>query len=235
MTAGNHARVGLLGSTSAEVIFSFYGLNMVGADVSLVPSYSVLTPEKLWNTITAEQLTDLIVTDDFAQPKLISDLFGQRKEWGLRNVVILHVPVAGATVHPTLRAAQEAKYLQLKLIYKSACMEHLLAAHADGPVNYTAEESCDTACILHTSGTTGGAGKPVPPLGRRAERHRHLLLRQRGPEPALGSSGDRRHRGPEQRLRSHRSGACTLCHGRYGGLRSGQRPEPLALQGHPRT
>ena len=75
MTAGNHARVGLLGSTSAEVIFSFYGLNMVGADVSLVPFYSVLTPEKLWNTIKAEQLTDLIVTDDFAQPKLIADLF----------------------------------------------------------------------------------------------------------------------------------------------------------------
>ncbi len=161
MTAGNHSRVGLLGSTSAEVIFSFYGLNMVGADVSLVPSYSALTPEKLLNTIVAEKLTDFIVTDDFAQPNLIADLFMRQKELGLRNIIILHVPVVGATVHPTLRAAQEAKYLQLKLMYGSACMENLLAACADGTVHYVSEEHSDTACILHTSGTTGGAGKPV--------------------------------------------------------------------------
>ncbi len=162
ISAGNHARAGLLGSTCAEVIFSFYGLNMAGADVSLLPAYSVLTPEKLWNTIRDEHLTDFIVTDDFAQPGLIADLFRRRKELGLRNVIILHVPVAGVTVHPALRAAQEAKYLQLKLMYRSACMEHLLAAHAGGPVKDTVQESCDTACILHTSGTTGGAGKPVP-------------------------------------------------------------------------
>lgn len=161
MTAGNHSRVGLLGSTCAEVIFSFYGLNMVGADVSLVPSYSALTPEKLLNTIVAEKLMDFIVTDDFAQPNLITNLFMRQKELGLRNIIILHVPVVGATVHPTLRAAQEAKYLQLKLMYGSACMENLLAACADGSVNYMSVERSDTACILHTSGTTGGVGKPV--------------------------------------------------------------------------
>ena len=134
---------------------------MVGADVSLVPSYSALTPEKLLNTIVAEKLTDFIVTDDFAQPNLITNLFMRQKELGLRNIIILHVPVVGATVHPTLRAAQEAKYLQLKLMYGSACMENLLAACADGSVNYMSVECSDTACILHTSGTTGGVGKPV--------------------------------------------------------------------------
>ncbi len=159
--AGNHSRVGILGSTCAEVIFSFYGLNMVGADVSLVPSYISLRPGKLQNTIRDEKLTDFIVTDDFAQANLIEDLFIQRKKLGLRNIIILHVPVAGVTVHPALTAVQEAKYLQLKLLHRSACMDHLLAIHANDSVNYASEESSDTACILHTSGTTSGAGKPV--------------------------------------------------------------------------
>lgn len=125
--AGNHSRVGILGSTCAEVIFSFYGLNMVGADVSLIPSYTSLRPEKLLNTIREENLTDFIVADDFAQANLIAELFARRKKLGLRNIILLHVPVAGVTVHPALTAAQEAKYLQLKLLHRSACMENLLA------------------------------------------------------------------------------------------------------------
>ena len=64
MTGENSARVGILGSTCAEVIFSFYGLNMVGADVSVIPAYSSLTPKKILNTIRSENLTDFIVTDD---------------------------------------------------------------------------------------------------------------------------------------------------------------------------
>lgn len=51
MTKEQNARVGILGSTSAEVIFAFYGLNMVGAEVSLVPSYSALTSRKVIETI----------------------------------------------------------------------------------------------------------------------------------------------------------------------------------------
>lgn len=38
MTEQQNARVGVLGSTCAEVTFAFYGLNMVGAQVSLVAS-----------------------------------------------------------------------------------------------------------------------------------------------------------------------------------------------------
>ena len=159
--AENHSRVGVLGSTCAEVIFAFYGLNMVGADVSLIPSYAALQPRKLLHTIREEHLTDFIVADDFAQADLIGDLFAQRKKLGLRKIILLHVPVAGVTVHPALSAAQEVKYLQLQFLYRSACMDHLLKVHAQVPVNYAAEESGDTACILHTSGTTSGAGKPV--------------------------------------------------------------------------
>ena len=64
MTGENHSRVGLLGSTSAEVIFTLYGLNMVGADVSIVPAYSALFTKKITETIRSENLTDFIITDD---------------------------------------------------------------------------------------------------------------------------------------------------------------------------
>jgi acyl-coenzyme A synthetase/AMP-(fatty) acid ligase len=40
-------------------------------------------------------------------------------------------------------------------------MDELLAVHGNHPVCYAPEESGDTAFILHTSGTTTGAGRPV--------------------------------------------------------------------------
>ena len=72
MTGEKRARVGLLGTTSAEAVFAIYGLNMVGADVSLVPAYSALFTKKITETIRSERLTDFIITDDFAQANLIN-------------------------------------------------------------------------------------------------------------------------------------------------------------------
>jgi hypothetical protein len=51
MTAENKARVGLLGSTSAEAIFAFYGLNMVGAEVSLLGTFFSFNHIKIFKTI----------------------------------------------------------------------------------------------------------------------------------------------------------------------------------------
>ena len=73
ITGENHSRVGLLGSTSVEAIFTIYGLNMTGAEVSLVPAYSALFTKKIMETIRSENLTDFIVTDDFAQGGLVHD------------------------------------------------------------------------------------------------------------------------------------------------------------------
>ncbi|SEP66155.1 Acyl-CoA synthetase (AMP-forming)/AMP-acid ligase II [Lachnospiraceae bacterium NE2001] len=161
MTAEKKARVGILGSTCAEVIFSYYGLNMVGADVSIIPTYSALTPKKVLQTIRNENLTDFIITDDFAQINLIYDLLTERSELGLNNVIILHVPITGVTVTPMLTAAQEAKYQYLKGQFKPVCMDELLTIYGNHPVSYADKTSGDTALILHTSGTTSGTGKPV--------------------------------------------------------------------------
>ena len=86
----------------------FTALGMTGAEVSVIPAYSAFTPGRIMQTIRAEHLTDFIITDDFAQQNLIHELLINQKKLGLRNVIVLHVPVAGVTVHPALTTAQEA-------------------------------------------------------------------------------------------------------------------------------
>ncbi len=162
MTEEQKARVGVLGSTCAEVIFAFYGLNMVGAQVSLVASWSAFNAERIKQTILQEKLTDFILTDDLAQADLVRELLLKRKELGLHNVIILHVHMAGPTIKPMMMAAQEAKYAFMGTLYRPICMDTLLASFGSHPVRYALRETDDTAFIIHTTGTTSGAGKPVP-------------------------------------------------------------------------
>ncbi len=161
MTKEQNARVGLMGSTAAETIFAFYGLNMVGAEISLFPSYNAFRIERLKHTIIEERLTDLIITDDFAQPTFIYDLLQQMTMLSLRNVIILHVQMGGPTVHSIITAAHETKYMSLQSMFAPICMDNLLVAYGDTPVSLCSYDSCDTSFILHTSGTTSGTGKPM--------------------------------------------------------------------------
>ncbi len=161
MTGENNARVGVLGSASAETIFVMYALNMVGAEISFVAPYTTFRPKRLKHTIKEENLTDFIITDDFAMPDLISDLLSRKSELGLRNIILLHIPAGGPAVPAAMRAAQEAKYMYLKTWFRPICMETLLGAYGTVPVDYIEEESSDSAFILHTSGTTNGVGKSV--------------------------------------------------------------------------
>jgi len=161
MTGANHARVGLTGAIAAETIFAFYGLNMVGADVSVLSSFCSLKTDRIKQIIRDEKLTDIIITDDFAQPNLIQELLEQKASLGLRNVILLHLPIYGNGVNSMLAAAQETKYMYMKCWYSPICMDTLLTAYGDSPVAYAEDVNSDTAVILHTSGTTGGVGKPV--------------------------------------------------------------------------
>ena len=161
MTGERHARVGLIGNICPEVIFAMYGLNMVGAEVSMLYEIWTLRLSRVMNTVRDEKLTDIIVTDLLAPPGLALELLQRKEELGLHNVIFLHVPVDGSDVNPALSAAQEAKYLYLKAWYAPVCMEILLKAWGDSAVRYAPDESSDTAFIVHTSGTTSGNGMPV--------------------------------------------------------------------------
>ena len=162
MTEEQSARVGVMGSPYPEVFFASYGLNMVGAQVSLVASWSSFSVSKLEESIREEKLTDFIITDEIAQPDLIHEILLKRNELGLRHVILLHVHLGGKSVSPAITAAQELKYASLKQFYNPICMDTLLMCFGSGPVQYAEKEIEDTAFILHTTGTTSGAGKPVP-------------------------------------------------------------------------
>lgn len=94
MTEKEKARVGLLGATAVETVLAFYGLDMVGAGISIIPSYSAFSPAKILRVIEEEHLTDIIITDDFAQANLVRRLLSQKDQLGLNNVVLLHVPAS---------------------------------------------------------------------------------------------------------------------------------------------
>ncbi|MBQ8965689.1 AMP-binding protein [Ruminococcus sp.] len=161
ITGKNKARAGLLGSTSAEAIFAFYGLNMVGAEVSLLGTFYAFSHKKLMTSIQQEKLTDIILTDDFAQPALISELLMKKSALGLKNIILLHIPFGGSSVSFPMAAAQEYKYMAEKQLYAPICMDSLLQMYASHPVSYAENVSSDTAVIIHTSGTTSGMGKPI--------------------------------------------------------------------------
>ncbi len=162
MTEEQHARVGVLGSTCAEVIFAFYGLNMVGAQTSIVASWKAFNATQIEETIRQEKLTDFIVTDDLAQPDLVGELLRKQKELGLNHVIVMHVTMAGATAMPVMTASQDMKNISMKMLYWPYCMETLLARYGNGPVHYAQQETDENALIMHTTGTTSGTGKPVP-------------------------------------------------------------------------
>jgi len=161
MTGENHARVGVIGSAAAETIFVMYGLNMVGAEISFIAPYTIFRPVRLKQTIQEENLTDFIITDDFAMPDLIQDLIARKNELGLRNIIILHLPAGGPAVPPAMAMAQETKYMYIKTWFWQICMDNLLTVYGNTPVDYIEEENSSSAFILHTSGTTNGVGKPV--------------------------------------------------------------------------
>lgn len=144
MTEEQNVRVGVLGSTCAEVTFAFYGLNMVGAQVSLVASWSAFNFARIEETIRQENLTDFIVTDDLAQPDLVGELMRKRKELGLRHVIVLHVTMAGATALPMMTAAQDVKNASMKALFWPICMETLLARYGSHPVHYAQQETDET-------------------------------------------------------------------------------------------
>ena len=162
MTGKNHSRVGLLGSTSAEATFAIYGLNMVGAEISLLGTFYAFNTARIIKTIRSENLTDIILTDDFAQPALYDELLQRQAELKLRHIILLHVPIAGSTVNQALTYGQEYKYKTMKRWMGNICMETLIEVYKDYPIEYSRKKKSDTAVLVHTSGTTSGMGKPIP-------------------------------------------------------------------------
>ena len=159
MTEG--ARVGLVGTGAAETIFAFYGLNRTGAEISVLSSLSALRGDRLLQVVREERLTDLILTDELVADSTLRRLVREKDALGLRFILLLGVPMGGCAVPPAMALSCARKSAALRSVWEPLYMDFLLRIYGNTPVVRGPEESRDTAVILHTSGTTGGSGKPV--------------------------------------------------------------------------
>ncbi|MBR2255411.1 MAG: AMP-binding protein, partial [Candidatus Methanomethylophilaceae archaeon] len=89
LTAENHSRVGLIVTPLPESMFAFYGLNMTGASISLIYHLDLYNENQIYSMIEREAITDLVISELFAFPKLMRRLLRDRELLGIRNIVLL--------------------------------------------------------------------------------------------------------------------------------------------------
>ncbi|MBQ6360992.1 MAG: acyl--CoA ligase [Lachnospiraceae bacterium] len=162
ITWRKHSRVGVVSTPSAESVFTFYGLNMTGASVSMIHMLDVLESSRFDIMIRKEGLTDLIFSDIAVNPALVRRIAENKESLGLRNIIISQNTVAGPFAPPELKLHSRMIHRQLKTIPGVLFMDDLLEEYEAHPIVYGRSASAEDALIIHTSGTTSGIHKPVP-------------------------------------------------------------------------
>ena len=162
ITGGDHSRVALVGTPAAETIFAFYGLNMTGASVSHIYPLDLFDEKQIHSMIEREKITDLIVSEVWAFPRLMNRLLRDREELGLRTVIVLESPMGGEFAVPFLEIIRKTNTALFRELDGGLLMEDLLKEHEATPIAYGPKHSSDSSVILHTTGTVNGMHKPVP-------------------------------------------------------------------------
>lgn len=158
----NASRVALCGSITAETIFSLYGLNMTGAEVSLF-SYPDFLPNGMWkDMIEKEKITDLIVSDIMVTDEVWTEICEVKEQFGLRNAILMHSLMGGITVGPAELTYNEFNYHMLKRRSDTVFLGDLLEAHKNAEIKYDNSKGERMAVIVHTSGTAHGTRKMLP-------------------------------------------------------------------------
>ena len=158
----NSSRVALCGTISAEPVFALYGLNMVGAEVSLF-SYPDFLPHGMWKEmIEKEKITDLIISDLVATPEVWKEILAIKEKCGLRNVILMHSLMGGPTVGPAELVLNEVNYHRLRRKSETVFMDELIEEYQHTEIRYDESAGERIAFITHTSGTTKGTRKLLP-------------------------------------------------------------------------
>lgn len=171
------SRVGVLGTTALEPTFAFYGLNMVGASVSMISPMDLVDVAGIFKNVEHEKVTDLIISDLFAEPSFVNRMLVERERLGLRNVIIMKSPYGGPLGNDALEAFSIQNYLALKRKPGLLFMDDLLREYEGTPIAYANDATDEAAVILHTSGTTNGVHKPVPHSDRSLNEAAYRLMR----------------------------------------------------------
>lgn len=156
------SRVGVLGVSGLEPTFAFYALNMVGASVSMLSPIQLTDMEGLLKSIEFEKITDLVVSDLFAQPLLMTRLLAERERLGLRNIIVMKSPYGGRLGDDRIEAFCAQNYLTLKRTQGLLFMDDLLRKYEATPIAYATSDNDEAAVIVHATGATRGMHKPIP-------------------------------------------------------------------------
>ncbi len=162
ITDRNHSRVGLIGVQQTETVFAFYALNMTGASVSLIYFLDLYDEKRIRGMIEREKITDLVISEVYAFPKVMKRLLRDRELLGLRNIIVLESPMGGEYAIPPLEMVRKLNTSMFRELDGGLVMEDLLKEYEATPIAYGRPESSDGSVIMHTTGTVSGIHKPVP-------------------------------------------------------------------------
>lgn len=162
LTSRNHSRVGLIGVQQTETIFAFYALNMTGASVSLIYHLDLYDDKRIRTMIEREKITDLVISEVYAFPKVMKGLLRDRELLGLRNIIVLESPMGGEYALPPLEMVRKLNTSMFRELEGGLVMEDLMKEYEAAPIAYGNEKSSEGSIILHTTGTVSGIHKPVP-------------------------------------------------------------------------
>ena len=161
ITQNNKSRAALCTAIVVESMFCYFGLNMTGAEVSMF-SYPDFLPGGNWKTmIEKEKITDLIISDIMVTPSLWKEIQREKKNLGLKNVILLHTKLGGPAVGPAELVYNEFNYHALRRFPGTYFMNDLLEKYRNTPICYGSYSDDNIGAIAHTSGTANGTRKPI--------------------------------------------------------------------------
>lgn len=159
MTGENHSRVAIVSTPLPESVFAIYGLNMTGASVSQIYHFDLYDEKQFYSMVEKEKITDLIVSELFAFPRLMKRLLRDRELLGLNHIIVLQSPMGGDYAIPALEFVRNTNRELFREMPGGLLMEDLLQEYQGNPIVYGEGQS---DIILHTTGTVSGMHKPVP-------------------------------------------------------------------------
>lgn len=173
----HRSRAALTGLPCSETLFAYFALNMTGASVSMVYQMD-MEDEEVWeNVVKEEHITDIILTDYKTSPAMLRSLLRSKYRLGIRNIIIMSVPVRGDLADWGEPEAAERNRRRLRRFRGVLFMDDLLRQYEGYPACTGKGGQDETAVIVHTTGTTSAVHKPVPMSDRALNESSARLLR----------------------------------------------------------
>ena len=162
ITAENHSRLAIFDCGCVESSFAIYGANMTGASVTGFSAAYISSKYPLDLAIKEERITDLFINDVLVNKKLLLNVTKKKLELGIRNIIVVKVPIEHEKMDKRLIDLSRKNYEELKTVRGVLFMDDLLLRYDTTEIKYASDSPVQDAFIMHTSGTTKGISKPVP-------------------------------------------------------------------------